>query len=249
MADPLRQGQHRRRIYEELGQGELADEPCRPGGLALTARAVALAAWRPGARVLDLGCGAGAALRYLIGQYGWRAWGLDPSATLLGRGRRGAPDLPLIRASGEDLPCATASLDGILAECSLSLAADPDRVLRECFRVLKIQGLLLIHDVYARHPEGTAGLGNLPVRCCLAGAVSREEWLARLAARGFKILLWEDHSAALKEFTVRLIFAYGSLEALWCRGGGQGPLAEAREIQDALARARPGYFLLLAQKA
>jgi ubiquinone/menaquinone biosynthesis C-methylase UbiE len=80
------------------------------------------------------------------------------------------------------LPFADASLDGILAECSLSVAADIDRVLRECFRVLKSEGLLLIQDVFARPPEGTAGLENLPVRCCLAGAVSREEWLARLAA-------------------------------------------------------------------
>jgi len=109
--------------------------------------------------------------------------------------------------------------------------------------------LLLIHDVYARHPEGTAGLGNLPVRCCLAGAVSQGEWLERLANCGFKVLLWEDHSMALKEFASRLIFTYGSLEAFWCRGGDQARQTEAREIQDALARARPGYFLLLAQKA
>ncbi|MGD0826619.1 MAG: DVU_1556 family methyltransferase [Desulfobaccales bacterium] len=182
MAAPLRQEQHRRRIYEELGRGELADEPIRPGGLALTARAVALAAWRPGARVLDLGCGAGVALGYLRGHCGLCASGLDPSAALLGKGRSRDADLPVILAVGEDLPFADASLDGILAECSLSVAADIDRVLRECFRVLKSEGLLLIQDVFARPPEGTAGLENLPVRCCLAGAVSREEWLARLAA-------------------------------------------------------------------
>jgi hypothetical protein len=108
--------------------------------------------------------------------------------------------------------------------------------------------LLLIHDVFARHPEGTAGLGNLPGRCCLAGAVPQAEWLTRLTTHGFQVMLWEDHSAALKEFAARLIFTYGSLEAFWCRAADQARQTEAREIQAAVARARPGYFLLLAQK-
>jgi SAM-dependent methyltransferase len=244
---PLNRAQHGCRVYEQLGLGGLADEPIRPGGLMLTTRAVALAGWPSGARVLDLGCGAGAALRYLIGAAGLQACGIDPSGALLEQGRRGAPDLPLICGLGEDLPLAAASLDGILAECSLSLA-DVDRVLRECHRVLKAGAPILIHDVYARRLEGSGGLVNLPIRCCLAGAVSREEWLARLAAHGFKIRLWEDHSAALKEFAARLIFTYGSLEAFWCRAGDLPQQADARELKDAVIKSSPGYFLLLAQK-
>ncbi len=236
------------RIYEQLGRGELAGGPLRPGGLMLTARAVALAGWSPGARVLDLGCGAGASLRYLISPGGLSAWGLDPSAVLLDQGRCAAPDLPMIHGFGEDLPFAAACLDGILAECSLSLTADLDRVLQECHRVLKPEAPLLIHDVYARNPDETAILGNLPIRCCLAGAVSQEEWLTRLVANGFEIKLWEDHSAALKEFAARLIFTYGSLEAFWCRCGDLARQAEAKEIQNAVIKSNPGYFLLLAHK-
>ncbi len=137
MPGSLRQEQHRCRIYEQLGLGELADEPIRPGGLELTVRAVALAGWTLGARVLDLGCGTGTALRYLLGQVGFGACGIDPSSVLLAQGRRRDADLPMIRARGEDLPFAVGSLDGVLAECSLSLAADGDRVLRECARVMK----------------------------------------------------------------------------------------------------------------
>ncbi len=248
MAASLSREQHRCRIYEQLGQGLEADEPLRPGGLALTARALSLASWPAGARVLDLGCGAGAALRYSVGDCGLGALGLDPSALLLGRGRERDPELPLIRALSEDLPFATASLDGILAECSLSLAADVDRVLRECLRVMKTGALLLVHDVYARQPEGAAGLENLPVRCCLAGAVSRQEWLARLTHCGFQVILWEDHSGALKEFAARIIFSYGSIEAFWRRAGDRAHPAAAREIQETLSLASPGYFLLLARK-
>jgi arsenite methyltransferase len=244
----MRPGEDRCRIYEQLGQGGRANEPIRPGGLELTARGAALAGWPPGARVLDLGCGAGAALRYLRGQVGPGACGIDPSPVLLGKGRREEAGLPVIQACGEDLPLAAGSLDGVLAECSLSLATDVNRVLRECSRVLKDSGLLLIHDVYTRCPEGLTALGNLPIKCCLAGAVSQEDWLARLAACGFYVMLWEDHSAALKEFAARLIFTYGSLEAFWCRSGDLDRQGEAREIQEAVTRGRPGYFLLLAQK-
>ncbi len=169
-ASPGRE-QNRCCIYEQLGRELDLDEPIRPGGLTLTARALSLASWPAGARVLDLGCGSGAALRFLIDAGSLQAVGLDPSALLLSRGRERAPALPLIQALSDDLPCATASLDGILAECSLSLATDVDRVLKECFRAMKTGALLLIHDVYARQPEGAAALENLPVRCCLAGAV------------------------------------------------------------------------------
>jgi arsenite methyltransferase len=248
VAASLSREQHHCCIYEQLGREVEVDEPIRPGGLALTARALSLSLWPPGARVLDLGCGSGAALRYLIGQGGLHAWGLDLSNQLLGQGRERAPELPLIRARSEELPCAAASLDGILAECSLSLIEDVDRVLRECFRVLKTGTVLLIHDVYARQPEGVAGLENLPARCCLAGAVSRQEWLARLTDAGFRVLLWEDHTAALKEFAAWVIFSFGSLEAFWCNAGGQARSAAAREIQETVARSSPGYFLLLARK-
>jgi arsenite methyltransferase len=241
--------QDRCRIYERLGLGELADEPIRPGGLALTTRAVALAGWPPGARVLDLGCGSGAALGYLRGQVGFGACGIDPSAVLLDKGLCRDADLPVIRARGEALPFAAASLDGVLAECSLSLAADVDQVLKECSRVIKDGVFLLIHDVYARKPGAMASLGNLPIRCCLAGAVSQEEWVERLAAHGFRIKLWEDHTHALKEFAVRLIFTYGSLEALWCRSGDLVRQGQAREIHNAVIQSSPGYFLLMAQKA
>ena len=114
---------------------------------------------------------------------------------------------------------------------------------------MKDGALLLIHDIYARNPEGAAGLGNLAIRCCLAGAVSQEAWLGRLAGHGFKIQLWEDHTRALKEYAARLIFTYGSLEAFWSCSGDLAHQRQAGEIQNAVIQSNPGYFLLLAQKA
>jgi arsenite methyltransferase len=245
----MRGEQNRCRIYEQLGLSELADEPIRPGGLELTARAVALAGWPYGARVLDLGCGSGAALGYLMSEIGSGACGIDPSPVLLGKGRGRSVDLPMIQAYGEELPFAAASLDGVLAECSLSVAVDVDRVFKECYRVMKDGALLVIHDVYARHPEGMTGLGNLPGKCCLAGALPKEELLGKLAAHGFSVKFWEDHTKALKEFAARLIFTYGSLEAFWGCFRDPDTQEEAEEIQESVIRRHPGYFLLLACKS
>ena len=100
MVVTLRPEQDCCRIYEQLGLGALADEPIHPGGRALTDRAVALAGWPRGSRVLDLGCGSGAALGYLRSQVGFGACGIDPSTLLLAKGRGKDADLPVIRAQG-----------------------------------------------------------------------------------------------------------------------------------------------------
>ena len=73
-------------------------------------------------------------------------------------------------------------------------------------------------------PEGTGDLGNLPVKCCLAGAMTKKELFSKLVAHGFSIKVWEDHTKFfLKEFAARLIFTYGSLEAFWCNYGDLAP--------------------------
>jgi hypothetical protein len=108
--------------------------------------------------------------------------------------------------------------------------------------------MLLMHDVYARNPHAQTDLKGLSMECCLTGAVSKEEWIARVESRGFQVTLWEDHTPTLKEFAARLIFSCGSLEAFWCRARGQPNRKDAGEIHHAVASARPGYFLLAARR-
>jgi arsenite methyltransferase len=236
------------RVYEEMAIREAWAGSLRPGGLELTQRAICVSSLGHGSRVLDIGCGRGVTLHYLIENCGFRAAGIDPSEVLLAEGNRNHLGLPLVRASGADLPFADAAMDAVLAECSLSVMEDVGKVLAECSRVLKHDGVFLVHDVYARNPSAGSGLKGLPVRCCLTGAVSREEWIARLEGCGFAVTVWEDHSIALKEFAARLIFSCGSLSQFWGRSQSGPGTEDCRRIQHAISSIRPGYFLLMAEK-
>lgn len=231
------------RVYEQPPLRQVAGETLRPGGLELTERALSLCSLPPGSRVLDVGCGTGATVEHLAVSHRLSAIGVDPSARFLQEGRGTNPHL--LQAPGERLPLSSGSVDAVLAECTLSLMADLDRALAECHRVLRPQGLLAVTDLYARQPAGAAALHRLPLCSCLSGALPQEELVARLQAQGFEVLLWEDHSAALKQFTAQLIMAHGSLDRFWRQMVPPG--AGVAQIGPAIAAARPGYFLLVAR--
>lgn len=229
------------RIYELPGVQRVTGATIRPGGLALTRRAVALAGLPAGARVLDVGCGAGATLDYLAG-LGLRATGIDPSAKLLEQGNGRSPCLPFTQGRGETLPFAACQFDALLAECCLSLMDDA-AALAEFARVLRPGGALILSDMLAGNPAGMAAARRLPIGCCISGAFSRAQIETLLADAGFTITFWEDNRQALKQLMVQIIWEYGSLANFWgCVSG------EEAGVGTAVANLKPGYFLLLGRK-
>jgi ubiquinone/menaquinone biosynthesis C-methylase UbiE len=220
-------------------------ETLRPGGLILTERALDFCALPLGAWVLDVGCGTGATVQYLQ-NCGYRAGGVDLSALLLQAGRQRSSALSFIQADGAHLPLAKGQADAILAECSLSVFGEADVALAEFCRLLRRGGYLVMSDLYARNPAGLAALQALPLASCLSGAMSQMDWVARLAASGFDLMVWEDHSELLRRLAGQLVMTHGSLAGFWrCTTTGG---IDALDMQLAISKARPGYFLLIAKK-
>ncbi|HVO63677.1 MAG TPA: class I SAM-dependent methyltransferase [Terriglobales bacterium] len=216
----------------------------RPGGIDLTARAIAFCRLQPGARLLDVGCGSGESTECLSRMLGFDAIGTDLSVSACNSARRRSPEFAIVRADAIHLPFASASMDALIAECVLSLIDDRSAALAECNRVLKPDGRLAIADMYARRPDGTS-LRSLD-GTCVSGIVRRPELQSELAEHGFSMEVWEDHSNALRELAARFVFEQGSLEQMWASSDAKPN--ESQELSETLKVARPGYFLLIAVK-
>src|SRR5271166_5740026 len=168
----------------------------RPGGIDLTARAIAFCRLSAGVRVLDMGCGSGEGTEYLHREFGRGAIGIDLSASACRSSRRRDSELAIVRADAAHLPFASASMDALIAECVLSLVDDRSAAIAECNRVLKLEGRLVITDVYARDPDARKGLHSLR-GTFVSGIMTRPEVNSVLAKHGFVIQVWEDHTDAL----------------------------------------------------
>jgi arsenite methyltransferase len=233
-------------FYEREELRSVTGDTIRPGGLDLTHRALSFCKLDASARILDVACGTGATVQQLRDGYGYRAVGIDASELLLSTGLMRRPDLALARALGESLPFARGQLQAVFLECSLSVIGASQKVLGELDRVLAPDGFLILSDLYLRNPQAAGSLRALPVACCLQGALSRSELFDCLQSHGFEIAFWEDHSASLKELTGRIIMQSGSMQAFW--GQTVPGSVDPFDLQLAISRAKPGYYLLVAKK-
>ena len=154
---------------------------------------VAVADLRPGETVLDLGCGGGidvllSARR--VGPAGF-AYGVDMTDEMLELARRnaaeaGAANVEFRKGQIEDLPLPDASVDVVISNCVINLSVDKPAVLAEMFRVLVPGGRIGISDIVAEDhmsPADRAAAGSYVG--CIAGALSRAEYLDGLTAAGF----------------------------------------------------------------
>jgi arsenite methyltransferase len=154
---------------------------------------IAVADLREGERVLDLGSGGGidvllSARR--VGPSGF-AYGVDMTGDMLELARRnaakaGAGNVEFRKGQIEDLPLPDAAVDVVISNCVINLSVDKPAVLAEMFRVLAPGGRIGISDVVAEDhlsPADRAAAGSYVG--CIAGALSRSEYLEGLAGAGF----------------------------------------------------------------
>ena len=153
----------------------------------------AVAELRAGERVLDLGSGGGidvllSARR--VSESGY-VYGVDMTDEMLDLARAnaeraGARNVEFVKGSIENVPLPDGSVDVVISNCVINLSVDKPAVLAEMYRVLVPGGRIGISDVVAEDdltPADRAERGSYVG--CIAGALSREEYLDGLAAVGF----------------------------------------------------------------
>jgi arsenite methyltransferase len=154
---------------------------------------LAVADLHEGERVLDLGSGGGidvllSARR--VGPSGF-AYGVDMTDEMLTLARAnavraGAGNVEFLKGQIEALPLPDQAVDVVISNCVINLSTDKPAVLAEMFRVLVPGGRIGITDVVAEDhliPADRAAAGSYVG--CIAGALSRSEYLGGLAVAGF----------------------------------------------------------------
>ncbi len=176
---------------------------------------VAVAELHEGETVLDLGSGGGidvllSARRVGPGGY---AYGLDMTDEMLRLARQnaaqaGATNVEFVKGTIESIPLPDASVDVVISNCVVNLAADKGAVFAEIARVLRPGGRIGITDIVAEDqlaPEQRAERGSYVG--CIAGALSISEFRAGLAAVGLTDVVVEPTHAVAAEMHSAIVRA------------------------------------------
>ncbi|MGH2448156.1 MAG: arsenite methyltransferase [Chloroflexota bacterium] len=154
----------------------------------------ALIELREGETVLDLGSGGGidvllAAKR--VGPKGF-VFGLDMTDEMLELAQRNkeaarAANVAFLRGRIEDIPLPSDSIDVVMSNCVINLAADKSLVLKEAARVIKPGGRLAVADVIADGPVPDELRRNLESWVgCVAGALDIDTYPSLLQSAHFQ---------------------------------------------------------------
>ena len=179
----LYEGQQVREIPEEALQASLG-----------CGNPTALADLSPGEIVLDLGSGGGIDVLLSARRVGptGKAFGLDMTDPMLELAREnqrksGLTNVEFLKGDIENIPLPNHSVDVIISNCVINLAADKNRVLREAFRVLRPGGRLAVSDVVVRGEVPQEIRRNMELCIgCVAGALQESEYLEKLTQAGFE---------------------------------------------------------------
>jgi arsenite methyltransferase len=154
---------------------------------------LAVADLHAGERVLDLGSGGGidvllSARR--VGPSGF-AYGVDMTDDMLelagaNAAKAGASNVEFLKGEIEAVPLPDQAVDVVISNCVINLSTDKAAVLAEMFRVLVPGGRIGITDVVAEdHLSAADRAAAGSYVGCIAGALSRSEYLGGLTAAGF----------------------------------------------------------------
>ena len=211
----------------------------RPGGIALTKKAIEKAKLPEGARVLDVGCGEGDTVALLHEEYGFDATGVDKSSFLISKGRAKHDNLDLRCMEAEFLIFESRTFDAIFMECSLSVFRLQEDAVFEAFCLLKPGGKLIVTDLFIKRPSFIM----------LDGAFVMDLLADMIENIGFEIVYFEEIENALANFAAQAIMDHGSLEeyfkAVIPEGADPAAFFACKSIRD---QKQLSYFLMIMKK-
>ena len=166
---------------------------------------IAVADLHPGERVLDLGSGGGIDVLLSAKRVGptGRAIGLDMTDEMLALAGRnaadaGATNVEFLKGHIESIPLPAESVDVVISNCVVNLAADKASVFREVARVLRPGGRVGITDIVAEDrltADERAERGSYAG--CIAGALAMSEFRDGLEAVGLRdVSITPTHAVA-----------------------------------------------------
>jgi arsenite methyltransferase len=179
-------------LYSAEQRGEL------PDAAALASlgcgNPTAVADLREGETVLDLGSGGGIDVILSAKRVGPTgvAYGLDMTDEMLTLARKNAAvasltNVHFLKGVIEQIPLPAESVDVVISNCVINLSIDKPAVLTEIGRVLKPGGRIGVSDVVAEdHLTADERAKRGSYVGCIAGALSRSEYVAGLEAAGFE---------------------------------------------------------------
>ncbi len=154
----------------------------------------AVADLHEGETVLDLGSGAGADVLISARRVGptGRVIGVDMTPQMLDLARRnaaaaGAENVEFLEGYLEALPLLDASVDIVISNCVINLAADKDVVLAEAARVTRPGGRFAVSDIIADLDMDPGLRQDLAaVTGCISGALTQPDYRRALEAAGWE---------------------------------------------------------------
>src|SRR5690242_5295481 len=169
-------------LYDALQAGQVPEEAMLAS--LGCGNPTALARLNAGETVLDLGSGGGIDVllsAQRVGPTGF-VYGLDMTDEMLAlaqdnRARAGVSNVAFLKGRIEDIPLPANSVDVVISNCVINLAADKSLVLQDAFRVLKPGGRFAVSDVVADGPMPEELRRNMESWVgCIAGALEAETY-------------------------------------------------------------------------
>lgn len=187
----------------------------RPERFRLLRRGFEKAGWDHGTlSLLEIGCSRGDAAAYAAERPGVQITAIDISEELIDEakrlhGKKGPGiDLTYDCQDAADLPFPDKRFDGIYCEAAFSPAEEKERIVKECFRVLKPDGKMLMNDFVIKKDDEDIHRDQVIHIPCFAGVRTIDCYRELFETAGLKMKYYKEEYGELIRITMWLCKVY-----------------------------------------